>query len=79
MLENNMNENPINYSPTKLIDEVSDSEYYIGISDNGNTKSASTWEIQKCIKTGTIWEFLYPDGDQGFSYVWNDRTSYTYS
>ena len=52
--------------PPMLIDEVSSTEYYIGVSRNGSDTSKSFWRIQKIWKIGNIWNFGYPDGDQDF-------------
>lgn len=68
-----------NYTPNTLIDEVSSTEYYIGISNNGSNINSPTWKIRKVIKIGTTWNTsLYPNGDQGFSFIWNNRAIYSY-
>jgi len=69
-----------NIEPITLIDEVSGEEFYIGISNNGRDTSRSIWRIKKIWKDGTTWRIEFPDGDQSYKYIWNDRiTGYTYS
>ena len=65
--------------PPMLVDEVSSTEYYIGVSRNGSVTSRPFWRIQKIWKIGSVWNFGYPDGDQDFKYEWDNRYSYTYS
>ena len=35
----------------------------------------TTWKIKKIWKDGSIWNVGFPDGDQMFSYVWDERAS----
>jgi hypothetical protein len=77
-MENEFNLNPYNFEPSMIIDEVSNEEYYIGITNNNNVASSSNWKIKKVWKIDTIWRFGFPDGNQSFSYVWNDRFDYNY-
>jgi len=65
--------------PVTLVDEVSSTEYYIGISHNTKDESRPNWKIKKIWKDGTTWRFEYPDGRQEFKFIWSDRLSYTYS
>lgn len=54
---------------------------YIGRTKPGNAKSAATWQIVKLtynannLPTDRQW----PNGENSFRFVWNDRASYTYS
>jgi len=64
--------------PPMLIDEVSDTEYYIGTSRNTSDQPFNKWRIQRIWKMGSVWNFGYPDGDQSFNYVWSNRYGYTY-
>jgi hypothetical protein len=64
--------------PIMLIDELSATEYYIGISNNFKDPSKPHWRIRRIWKIGSVWHFGYPDGKQDFKYVWDDRLSYTY-
>jgi len=65
--------------PVKLIDEVSSTEYYIGESINGNKQSKPTWKIKRIWKVGSVYNFGYPEGQQKYNFVWDDRFSYSYS
>lgn len=61
-----------------LIDEISSTEYYIGTSRDFSIQSAAKWRIKRIWKVGTVWLTGYPDGDQGFNYIWDNRLSYIY-
>ena len=64
----------------KLIDEVSETEIYIGISKQGNSTDKPIWQINKMLKSGTVWNTsLFPNADQNFSFIWDNRTTYTYA
>ena len=68
-----------NIEPITLIDEVTSELFYIGVSKNGRNINASNWKIKKIWKDGTIWRVQFPDGDQSYSYIWDDRIGvYTY-
>ncbi len=64
--------------PYTLIDEASATEFYIGMSINGNAESSAVWKIKKIWKDGTVTYSGYPDGIQDFKFVWNNRTEYNY-
>lgn len=65
--------------PITLVQEFSSTEYYIGVSRNGWDTSKAHWQIRRILKTGSTWAVtLYPDGDQSFKYIWDDRLSYLY-
>jgi hypothetical protein len=65
--------------PTILIDQLSGAEIFIGTSINGKDTSAAIWKIKKIMLDGTVWNFQFPNGDQSYSFVWDDRISgYTY-
>ena len=64
--------------PPMLVDEVSDTEYYIGTSRRFSEQTDEKWRVQRIWKVGNVWNFGYPDGDQSFRYVWADRYGYTY-
>ena len=72
------NNNPVPNQPTQLVDEMSSTEYYIGISVNGNNPLSPIWNIKKIWKNGTVWFTEYPNGDQSSSFIWNNRSGYTY-
>ena len=68
-----------NIEPITLIDEQSSEEYYIGVSTNGRDTSKPNWRIKKIWRDGTVWKIQFPDGDQSYLYVWDNRISgYTY-
>jgi hypothetical protein len=64
--------------PPMLVDEVSDTEYYIGTSRRFSEQTDKKWRIQRIWKVGSVWYFGYPDGDQSFNYIWASRYGYTY-
>jgi hypothetical protein len=69
----------VNFLPITLIHELSDTEYYIGISNNGNFTDRNCWQIRKIVKNGSVWETtLYPDGSQLSLFKWDDRLTYIY-
>ena len=75
-----MTDNLITYNiePIKLVDELSDVEAYIGESINGKDRSANTWRIKRIWKVGTVWNIGYPNGNQSYEYIWDDRLNYSY-
>jgi hypothetical protein len=64
-----------NIDPATLIDEASSEEFYIGTSQNGKNTARAIWRIKKIWKDGTIWKVEFPNGDQSFKFVWDDRIS----
>jgi hypothetical protein len=64
--------------PVRLIDEVSSTEYYIGESINGNNQSNPTWKIKRIWKVSTIYHFGFPDGQQEYKFIWDDRYDCNY-
>jgi hypothetical protein len=64
--------------PVMLVDEVSATVFYIGMSKNTSDIYAPHWRIKKIWKDGSVWHFGFPDGHQGFDFVWDDRTLYVY-
>lgn len=70
---------PYLIEPVTLVDQVSSTEFYIGISNNGSDTSRPIWRIKKIWQDNTVWKFQFPNGDQSFLYIWDDRlTQYTY-
>lgn len=79
MLENSdINVQSIFIEPYILVDEPSTTEIYVGTSKSFSDQSKSNWKIKRIIKIGSVWKFQFPDGDQDFNFVWDDRFSYTY-
>jgi len=68
-----------NYDPIMLVDESSATEYYVGTSRNSSNPSAENWRIKRIWKIGNVWKFGFPNGDQSFKFIWDDRYGYTYS
>ena len=65
--------------PKVLVDEVSSTTIYIGVSNNSRNVNSSDWQIKKMVKLGNVWAVDFPDGDQGFNYKWSIRLAYSYS
>ena len=76
----NINDNSQSYTlgALTLIDEVSSTEYYIGISSGSKDGSIASWNIKKIWQDGTVWKTEFPNGDQSFTFIWNNRAGYTY-
>lgn len=70
----------INYNiePILLVDQLSDTEMYFGTSINGEDIASFIWRIKRIIKVGNVWTIGFPNGDQSFSYAWNDRFLFSY-
>ena len=80
MLEdNNINVQAINIEPPIIIDELSVNEYYIGISRNDKNPANPYWRIKRIWKIGTVWKVGYPNGDQSYTFIWDNRLGYIYS
>lgn len=64
-----------------LIDDVSTTSMtYIGKANIGSATSAAGWQIQRMDESGTPTTTVikWANGNDGFSNVWNNRTSLTY-
>lgn len=61
-----------------LVDEISSTEYYVGQSDNTRLIGEGNWRIKRIWKVGNVWNFGFPNGNQGFIFDWDIRDSYTY-
>lgn len=66
------------FEPHVLIDEYSTTEIYYGVSNNSGDINSHNWRIRRALKSGTVWSFKYPEGNQGFDYVWSARLTYDY-
>lgn len=65
--------------PITLIHEVSTTVFYIGVSINGRDTSKPIWKIKKIEKEGDVWNVTkFPNGNQNYSFIWDDRVSLTY-
>lgn len=71
-----------NYQPfiseRQLIDEVSETLYYIGSCRTFCEPNQPKWKIQKIFKDGSVWKFQFPNGKQTYDFIWDDRGTYTY-
>ena len=53
---------------------------YWGEAEPGSAKSSAVWRIKKLTWSGSsVTDIQWADGTTGFSKVWDDRASYTYS
>jgi len=68
-----------NVDPITIVDESSATEYYVGVSKNTGNEGKANWRIKRIWKIGNVWKFGFPNGDQSFKFVWDDRYDYTYS
>lgn len=66
------------FEPPLLVDEVSETEFYIGYSNNSSIKSASHWRIKRIVQIGNVWNFEFPNGNQNFIFIWDIRDTYDY-
>lgn len=66
-------------TPYTLVDEVSPTEIYVGVSVSGRDGGKATWQIKRIIKNGSTWFVTqFPDGDQAFKFIWDNRFSYSF-
>jgi hypothetical protein len=75
---NNINNQVFTYESIVLVDEASSGTTYIGTSINSNVTGSANWRIKKVWKDGTVTRSEFPDGDQSYKFVWDDRAGYTY-
>ncbi len=64
--------------PPMLVDEVSDTEYYVGHSKNTNKIGEDNWRIRRIWRVSGVWNFGFPEGNQDFVWEWDLRDTYTY-
>lgn len=76
--DSEINIQAINIEPYLLVDETSTTEYYIGTSKSFSDPAKPNWRIKRIMKIGNVWKFQYPNGRQGFDFIWDDRFTYTY-
>jgi len=62
----------------KLVDILSSTEMYLGDSNNGSNTSTPVWRIKKIWQDGTTWKFEFPDGNQDYIHVWDNRLACNY-
>ena len=61
------------------IDESDSTTTYVGEAVVGTAGSSAKWRIKKMVKTGTVTEILWADGNANYDNVWDNRTSLSYS
>lgn len=61
-----------------LVHEVSDTEYYIGESDNSRLETRENWRIKRIWRLNGVWNFGFPNGNQDYIWNWYLRDTYTY-
>lgn len=63
-----------------IIDEVSTTLTYIGISKNrGAQTSSKVWQIKKIEKIGTVTTIEFPSSNSDFNFDWDSRATFSYS
>lgn len=77
-MDNDVNIQHHKIDPYVLIDELSETEIYIGTSKSFPDKSKPYWRIKRILKIGNVWQMEHPEGNQDFKFVWDDRYSYMY-
>lgn len=66
-----------NVQPYVFTDIVGTTKY-TGISISFGDGASAVWQIKKEWVSGTVTLMGFPDGKQDFTFVWNNRASYTY-
>lgn len=61
------------------IDDDGAGTVYIGRALLGTTTNAALWQIQKIVTAATITSMSWAGGDAEYEYVWDSRTTYSYS
>lgn len=77
-MSSNINELNVAFEPYEFYDAVTDDEIYIGSSAQAIT-TVDFWRIKKFWTVGSLTKMGFPNGNQNFKFVWDDRASYTYS
>ena len=67
------------YLPEPFIDEVSETEKYIGYAPMGTDEDEEGWRIVKVVKEENVTKHLYAQGTMDFISAWNKRTEYSYT
>lgn len=75
----NMGEIPVNKESYVLTDVVDSDEIYVGTSQRGYKPDVECWRIKKLWKEDTIWYMGFPDANQSFAFIWDERKQYNYS
>jgi len=69
-----------NYT-VKMENNASGDPVYVGKTARGNASSLGVWQIQKITYDGNggVTDVQWPSKSDKFDFVWDDRTSYTYT
>lgn len=65
-------------STKTLIDVNANGNTYYGEAVAGGATSEAIWQIQRKSTSGTIDTYLWANGKESFTNIWDDRTSLTY-
>jgi hypothetical protein len=68
----------VNIEPILLIDNLSEFEVYVGYSNKNNNQTKPNWRIKRFTNVDGIHHFGFPNGNQNFEFIWNDRFTYNY-
>jgi hypothetical protein len=64
---------------TTYVDSTSEANtIYVGLAEPTSTTSDAAWQIQK-VDTSSGVTITWANGDDSFTNIWDERTSYTYS
>lgn len=74
----NINTEYYSIEPSMYVDENADGFTYIGTSKSFKDSSKPLWKIKRIGRYGNTWDFSYPNGNQGFDFVWDLRQTYDY-
>ena len=77
--ESDFNVQSIQIEPYVLVDQVSTTDFYIGTSRSFSDPSKANWRIKRVYQVGSVWKIGYPDGNQDFTFIWDNRYLYTYA
>jgi hypothetical protein len=61
--ESNINFQPINTEPTVLVDQVSNTNIYIGTSRSFSDPAKGNWKIKRIWQVGSVWKQGYASGE----------------
>ena len=67
-----------NIESSMFVEEVSSTEIYVGYSKNSSVRSAPHWRIKRILFLSNVWNFQFPNGNQNFEFIWDDRDTYDY-
>ena len=68
-----------NIKDTTLREEVSDTLTFIGRARPGTSQALPAWQIMRFNVVGTLTSIEFANGSAEYSFVWNDRASFSYS